>query len=251
MNTQLKAALFSQDNGFYKEIRANSAIEKEARINVYRNNIFVSLMDALADIFPVTQALVGEDFFRAMAREYILLHQPQSPVISEYGDTFSDFIHHFEPAQSLPFLGGLAKLEHSLLQLTNEQEYNTLEREQIAAAFENASDPAQLILALPPSSKVCTCPFAIGSIYQAHQSDATHKLRDIKTTNSEHLLLAKSHIYAKLYIISQNEAIFINNLLQGKVLGEAVPDNDNFDLGASLAKLIDWKLLIQVSEPSI
>jgi len=35
------------------------------RFAVYRNNVVVSLVDALAQTFPVTQALVGEAFFRA------------------------------------------------------------------------------------------------------------------------------------------------------------------------------------------
>ena len=38
------------------------------RLAVHRNNVVVSLVDALADTFPVTQQLVGEDFFRTMAR---------------------------------------------------------------------------------------------------------------------------------------------------------------------------------------
>lgn len=41
------------------------------RFAVYRNNVTVSLIDALADTFPVVQALVGVDFFRTMAREFV------------------------------------------------------------------------------------------------------------------------------------------------------------------------------------
>ncbi|MEO8121927.1 MAG: DNA-binding domain-containing protein, partial [Rhodoferax sp.] len=40
------------------------------RFAVYRNNVMVSLIDALADTYPVVQELVGEEFFRAMARVF-------------------------------------------------------------------------------------------------------------------------------------------------------------------------------------
>ena len=36
----------------------------EKRFAIYRNNVVVSLIDALADSFPVTQELVGEALLR-------------------------------------------------------------------------------------------------------------------------------------------------------------------------------------------
>ena len=40
------------------------------RYNIYRNNVTVSLIDALAAVFPAVQRITGEEFFRAMARLY-------------------------------------------------------------------------------------------------------------------------------------------------------------------------------------
>ena len=39
-----------------------------ARFNVHRNNVAVSLVDALCERHPVCVQLVGAEFFRAMAR---------------------------------------------------------------------------------------------------------------------------------------------------------------------------------------
>jgi len=41
------------------------------RYNVYRNNVTVSLIDALAAIYPDVQRITGVEFFRAMARSHI------------------------------------------------------------------------------------------------------------------------------------------------------------------------------------
>lgn len=41
------------------------------RYNVYRNNITVSLINALVAIFPATERITGVEFFRAMARFHI------------------------------------------------------------------------------------------------------------------------------------------------------------------------------------
>ena len=44
------------------------------RYNVYRNNVTVSLIDALAAIYPAVQRITGVDFFRAMARFHVRSH---------------------------------------------------------------------------------------------------------------------------------------------------------------------------------
>ena len=51
------------------------------RFAVYRNNVVCSLVDGLAAAFPVVQALVGEDFFRAMAAVFVRRAPPRSPVL--------------------------------------------------------------------------------------------------------------------------------------------------------------------------
>src|SRR5215471_6376733 len=58
------------------------------RYNVYRNNVTVSLIDALAAIYPAVQRITGVDFFRAMARFHVRAAPPSSPLLLEYGHDF-------------------------------------------------------------------------------------------------------------------------------------------------------------------
>ena len=51
------------------------------RFAVYRNNVLVALGNALAGAFPAVGRIVGEEFFRAMARNYVLETPPTSPVL--------------------------------------------------------------------------------------------------------------------------------------------------------------------------
>ena len=44
------------------------------RYNVYRNNVTVSLINALAAIYPAIQRITGIEFFRAMARFHVRAH---------------------------------------------------------------------------------------------------------------------------------------------------------------------------------
>ena len=75
------------------------------RFGIYRNNVVVGLVDALADTYPVVQALVGEDFFRAMAGVFVRQVPPRTPVLAWYGEGFAGFVEQFPPAAGLA-LGG-------------------------------------------------------------------------------------------------------------------------------------------------
>ncbi len=81
------------------------------RFAVYRNNVHVSLVNALTKGFPVVRALVGEEFFTAMARVFVGQTKPSSPMLFQYGENFPDFIAEFPPAASLPYLSDVARLE--------------------------------------------------------------------------------------------------------------------------------------------
>ncbi|MEP4753707.1 MAG: DNA-binding domain-containing protein, partial [Nitratireductor sp.] len=63
----------------------------DVRYNVYRNNVTVSLIDALADTFPAVRRIVGEAFFRDMARLYVRREPPRSPLLFDYGHGFAAF----------------------------------------------------------------------------------------------------------------------------------------------------------------
>ena len=86
------------------------------RFNVYRNNVIVSLCEALGESFPAVKALLGEEYFRALAQAFVTAHPPVSPVLIWYGAGFADFLDVFPPLKAYPYLGDVARLEWSWLQ---------------------------------------------------------------------------------------------------------------------------------------
>ena len=80
-----------------------------SRFDVYRNNVSVSLTEALATGFPVIEKLVGEAFFTAMAGVFLRAHPPRSPVLARWGDAFPGTNQTFTPSspQSVTFFVNL------------------------------------------------------------------------------------------------------------------------------------------------
>ncbi|WNQ37918.1 HvfC/BufC N-terminal domain-containing protein [Bordetella pertussis] len=82
------------------------------RYAIYRNNVVASLIQALADTFPVCRELVGADFFHGHAHAYVARRLPRSPVLARYGGAFAAFVAAHAPAASVPYLADMARLEY-------------------------------------------------------------------------------------------------------------------------------------------
>ncbi len=86
------------------------------RFDIYRNNVAVSLTQALETGFPVIRKLVGDEFFKAMAGVFLRAHPPEDPRLQLYGRRFPGFLAGFKPVRHLPYLADVAKLELGLRQ---------------------------------------------------------------------------------------------------------------------------------------
>jgi hypothetical protein len=92
-------------------LAASGGLPPARRFAVYRNNVAVGLVDALRTRFPVTERIVGRDFFVFMARAFIESHPPDSPVLVFFGDRLPGFIETFGPVSELAYLADIARIE--------------------------------------------------------------------------------------------------------------------------------------------
>jgi hypothetical protein len=145
-------------------VTARDPSEAERRFAVYRNNVAVSLTDALAARFPVILRLVGEAFFRAMARLYAEADRPRSPVLAEWGAGFAGFLQGFPPLADYPWMPDVARLEFARGQAFHAADAAPVDPARLAGA-----DPATLVLGLHPSVAVLALPCPAVTIWARNQ----------------------------------------------------------------------------------
>lgn len=87
------------------------------RFNVYRNNVFHSLIETLRAAFPLTEKVLGTTAFSRMAADFIRAHPPANPVLYRYGRHLPEFLENYEPHRSLGYLPDLARLETAILEV--------------------------------------------------------------------------------------------------------------------------------------
>lgn len=85
------------------------------RFAVYRNNVVVTLIEALRAQFPAVARLMGEHGFSLLARRYVSLHPPLSPVLHTYGATFADYLRQEPALWRLAFIADVAQIEYAYL----------------------------------------------------------------------------------------------------------------------------------------
>ncbi|MFT4743935.1 MAG: hypothetical protein ACI91Z_001914 [Yoonia sp.] len=203
------------------------------RFDVYRNNVAVSLSDALESAFPVIRMLVGDNFFRAMAGVYLRKHPPTSPLMMFYGDMMPKFLRRFEPAKSLPYLPDMATLE-----LAMRHAYHAGDADPIDAATLGALAPDKLMgarLTLAPATTVITSQYPIFSIYRANTVPDAPKA----AMQPECLLITRPAFDPIQHLISPASAACITALDKSDPLGVAMSAAGNdLDLGATLGLLL-------------
>lgn len=210
------------------------------RFAVYRNNVVVSLIDALADGYPVVQALVGDEFFRAMARRYVVDRPPASAVMAEYGDDFADFIAGFAPAAGLPYLADLARLERCRVTACHAADAAAIDPARLAAALAEPATLPDLRLALHPALAVLTSDYAVVALWAAHQG--LGELAEVRPDTPESALVLRYGLDVEVIGIPAAAAAFVASLAAGYCLGQAMAaagaHEAAFDPTAILATLI-------------
>ena len=226
-------------------LRTWNGSDPAPRFGVYRNNLVVSLIDALAATFPVTQALVGEDFFRAMARLFVLAQPPRSRVMAWYGVDLPDFIAGFEPAASLPYLVDVARLEMARVRAYHAADAEPLPPQALQAALADPQQLPQLRLRLHPSLQLLASPFAICGLWAAHQG--LLQMAELDPYQAQTALVVRNGLEVEVQEIPAAGAACIRALQQGDSLLAAASVDPALDLPQTLALLIRQQLITHVS----
>ncbi len=223
-----------------------------ARFAVYRNNVAVSLVSAVESRFPAVRALVGEEFFRGMARVFVAAHPPRSPILMFYGDDFPRFIAQFPPAAELEYLADVARLEAA-----RTHAYHAADAASADAATLARVDPARLGTArvlLHPSVRVVRSAHPVVTIWAMNAGEAA--LAAIEDWRGEDALVARPQFDVEVRRLPPGGAAFVLALAAGEPLAAAVEaaraDSAGFDLTSNLAGLIGSGLVtgIVLPEPS-
>jgi hypothetical protein len=232
-------------------LRAWNGSDPAVRLAVHRNNVVVSLIDALADTFPVTQQLVGEAFFRAMAAVFVRAAPPRTRVLAFYGEDLPAFVAGFGPAAALPYLADVARLERARVHAYHAADADAVSDEAVALALAHAGQADRLCLVLHPSARVLRSDHAVVSLWAAHQGEG--ELAAVDIACAEQALVLRQGLEVLVLRLPPGAAGFLLALQQGQALGEAAAAafaaDAGFDLTATLGLCLQHGAITAIHLP--
>jgi hypothetical protein len=216
------------------------------RFDVYRNNVAVSLTEALETAFPVVRKLVGADNFKLLAAAFLRKHPPTSPLMMFYGGEMPEFLSAFGPTKSTGYLPDVARLE-----LLIRESYHAEDAAPIAPASLQALSPDELTstkLLLSPAIRLLQSRWPVFAIWRFNMESGAPK----PEMAAEDVLIVRPDMDPLPRLLPPGAATFITTLSAGETFGSAMDNaarhHKTFDLSEVLTLLIETQVLTKIGD---
>jgi len=214
------------------------------RLQVYRNNMQSALREALRAVYPMSERLVGAEFFAAAAHDYLKDHPSHSGNIQDYGDAFPEFLREFPAAASVPYLGDVAMLEWRRLQTALAPPHTAMDAAALAAVPPELQP--ELHFSHQPAARAVCSRFPILSIWEFCQAQEPERELDLDRPG-ECVLFARPRLEVYMRRLSAGEYRFLQSLSRGttfvEACREALQAEPTFDVQKKFAELVQEEIL--------
>ena len=215
------------------------------RFDVYRNNVTVSLIDALLVGFPVLTKLLGEENMRGLARLFARAHPPASPLMMFYGAEMADFLAGMAQLSHLPYLPDVARLEMSLRRSYHAADAAPIAPDLLASLAPEALMSATVVLA--PSVIVLRSDWPIHDIWRFNTQSGAPK----PAPGAQDVAVLRPEFDPEVVLLPPGAATWIDGLRDGMPFGvaveAAVSGTPDFDLAAALSLLLSGGAITSIT----
>ncbi|MDW8260680.1 MAG: DNA-binding domain-containing protein, partial [Gammaproteobacteria bacterium] len=203
--------------------------------------------------FPVIVRLVGADYFRQTACEYLQAHPSRSGDLHHLGRAWPAFLRAKFADSEYAYLADVAVLEWALQEaMIAADDTRRFDPTGLAALAPEVLE--RLRLAVHPAVRVVSSAYPILRIWEANQPDiADPPLIDLQS-GGEHVLIVRPQRASSLLRLDAGAAACLRALSAGEPLGAALDaalaQEPTFDLQAALTRWVDNRILVAWSLPT-
>ena len=215
-------------------------ISAQGLMGIYQNSAIANITNSLSLSYPVIEKLVGNDFFRAMCKQYIVNHWPTSGNMDDYGECFSSFLAEFEQAEQLTYLEDVAQLEwlFHLSSLANDNSY--FDWTSLAAVASSET----LTFLLSPSVSVMCSTMPVDKIWLMNQMNAPENIElSLDGDSDTFIVLFRQGLKTEIMTVVASEFAFLQSIEKGHDFEGAIESaravDDNILIDHCLKKYIE------------
>ncbi|WP_111731795.1 DNA-binding domain-containing protein [Roseovarius amoyensis] len=213
------------------------------RFDIYRNNVAVSLTEALELSFPCVRRLIGEENFKRVAGVFLRRHPPRTPMLMQYGADFPTFLEGFEPLSHLGYLPDVARLEQALRLSYHAADAAPADAEQLARIPPEALADTRMELA--PAVRLVRSNWPVHAIWAFNMEDGPKPQPD-----AQDVLITRPALDPLMTVTGAGTAEFVAALINGETLGTAHQRTTgaaaDFDLAPALSLLLGGSAISKI-----
>lgn len=190
-----------------------------AGLAVYRNTIAGARADVLIGAYPTVSQVVGEDWMQQAALAFTRQMPGDEPALHLYGAAFADWLAAFPPAQDLPYLASLARLDRAWSEAHAAPDAKGLTpddlRDQPTAAI------MAMHLIVHPSVRIFRFDWSTPALWLAHRKPADPHADMAWVARDEAILIHRPEAVVQAQILVLSAHTFLKACRRGATLADA------------------------------
>lgn len=189
------------------------------RAQVYRNSGILACVEALRSNYLRLAAVMGDEFFGALARAYSDAEPPSTRSLVGYGASLAHFVAAGESEHGLPWLSDIARLDRGWLDAHLAPDADLLSPGTLAEV--DNSTLMTSILGIHPSAQLVDTEWATASLWTDLKSGKLPNRQMSLAHQSEHVLFWRPEGEVVMRALSPGEHAFLNSAMSQSLLGVA------------------------------
>jgi len=236
LQQQFSDTLLYKNDQIAQQIKPKEAFTSNELLQIYRNNFVMGVTEALSATYQHTLALVGETFFNAVARQFILSAPPQENNMMTYGNGFSEYLHNLGQLKELPYVAEMARFEWLLEQTTNKKlQTVSLDFQQLKSIPTDQLE--NIIFQIATQVSIFSSKQNIQHLYNMI---IRQQIQETDLNQICYLALKKQENFSvELILLSEAEFLLLQQMMQHKTMGTIEPQS----LLEGLPQLLEKNLL--------
>jgi hypothetical protein len=219
LQCKFKSSILNQEeNAIQSFIQGSDMQNVIDRVNVYRNNTFVSLKQALLSFYPVTAQVMSIEFFRFITDEFIRNFPPQNGSLLFYGDKFPCFLSTHESCKGYPFLRDLARLEWCLHECENTEDEVLLTAADFDVDDLEGIDVGLMSFVRAKHAHILDFEYMVGTLSLEVQNN--NGVDNLNIEHQQFVLVCRDESFnAQIHLLSADDFMILKCLFGGKSMG--------------------------------
>jgi putative DNA-binding protein len=209
--------------------------------------VAASPINALVVQYPVIHRLVGDESFRAMARQFVERGSSRSSSLLCHGETFPSFLRTLGETASSEYVADIAELEEARAKARRcAADAFPIKAQAISSAWRKKR--GEVCVVLHPSVVLIASRFPIVTIWESNQLHGETGMID--RWRGECALVARPFVDVEVRCLPSGSCAFVSALAEGQTMAiaadagkSATPD---FDVAANLALLGEANIVVGI-----